>query len=401
LHQVQFAPDAKRKVEWTYDHQGRKIRQTTYDGSSGSYVVSNDLQFVYDGWHCLAELENLSPQSSVLRTYTWGLDLSNSLDGAGGVGGLLLVNSAAAGVHFAAYDGNGNVVALVGSDTGQQTAFYEYSPFGETLRSTGSMAKENPYRFSTKPTEDTMQFIPYEFRAYRPDIGRWLSREPLDELAFFRSYVSPQTLEESEMFEAERLRYGINTYLFVDNIPTQYLDRDGARKTPYDGDVQVTAQNRRSPPKGMELVKVEKCHILLIYGHNYASTFFVGNKKKEGVQWIWNIVPKDDNQPKDSAYAAVIACNAHLVPNEIPLPGYTPVDKIIPVKDPSADTDLSREAGKVNKAAEAAAKDICKRKDQCGCKKVYIDVKPYGLSTWEKWSYPAPYKKTIKCKGVN
>ena len=28
---------SRRKVEWKYDWQGRRIRQTTYDGSSGSY----------------------------------------------------------------------------------------------------------------------------------------------------------------------------------------------------------------------------------------------------------------------------------------------------------------------------------------------------------------------------
>ena len=35
------------------------------------------------------------------------------MQGAGGVGGLLEVSDAANGVHFAAFDGNGNVAALV------------------------------------------------------------------------------------------------------------------------------------------------------------------------------------------------------------------------------------------------------------------------------------------------
>ena len=41
---------SKRKVVWEFDGQGRRIRQTTYNGSSGSYVVTEDLKFVSDGW---------------------------------------------------------------------------------------------------------------------------------------------------------------------------------------------------------------------------------------------------------------------------------------------------------------------------------------------------------------
>jgi len=191
IESLTSAPSAsKRKVEWTYDYQGRKVRQTTHDGSSGSYVVTGDLKFVYDAWHNLAELN--ATNNAVLRSYVWGLDLSGTTDGAGGVGGLLLLNSTANGVHFTAMDGNGNVVALLSADSGQQTASYEYSPFGETLRSVGSMAKENPYRFSTKRTEDTTQFIPYDFRTYRTDIGRWLSRDPIGEDGGVALYVHTQ-----------------------------------------------------------------------------------------------------------------------------------------------------------------------------------------------------------------
>jgi RHS repeat-associated protein len=196
------APTAsKRKVEWTYDHQGRRIRQITYEGSSGSYVVTGDLKFVYDAWQNLAELN--ATNNAVLRSYVWELDLSGTTAGAGGVGGLLLVNSAAAGVHFAAYDGNGNVTALVGANDGTASGSYEYSPFGETLRATGLMANENPYRFSTKRTDATTGSILYEYRAYDPIKGRWLSRDPLQELG------------------------GLHLYLSLGNDPINYIDPFG------------------------------------------------------------------------------------------------------------------------------------------------------------------------------
>jgi hypothetical protein len=63
---------------------------------------------------------------ALIRSYAWGVDLSGTETGAGGVGGLLWVNSAASGVHYCVYDGNGNVMALVSATNGTATAQYEY-----------------------------------------------------------------------------------------------------------------------------------------------------------------------------------------------------------------------------------------------------------------------------------
>ncbi|NMC83031.1 MAG: RHS repeat-associated core domain-containing protein, partial [Armatimonadetes bacterium] len=183
LKQVESKSDApslsRRKVTWEFDGQGRRIRQTAYDGSSGSYVVKEDLKFLSDGWAHIAELN--ATNNALVRSYVWGLDLSGSQAGAGGVGGLLIVHSVANGAHFCAFDGNGNVVALVKATDGTETARYEYGPFGEVIRATGTMAKENPFRFSTKRTDNNPDFVLYEYRLYSPSMGRWLSRDPIEE----------------------------------------------------------------------------------------------------------------------------------------------------------------------------------------------------------------------------
>jgi hypothetical protein len=169
---------SKRKVLWEFDAKGRRIRQTTYDGSSGSYVVTEDLKFLSDGWRHIGELN--ATNDALVRSYVWGLDLSGSLDGAGGVGGLLMLNSAANGVHFYAYDGNGNVAALVKGSDGAVSANYEYEPFGQVLRATGPMAIENRFEFSTKRRDRTTDLELYEFRARRTDLA-WLNRDPFEE----------------------------------------------------------------------------------------------------------------------------------------------------------------------------------------------------------------------------
>ena len=58
------------------------VRRTEYNDSSGSYVITNDLKFLHDGWHYLAELN--ATNNALVRSYLWGSDLSGSMTGAGG-----------------------------------------------------------------------------------------------------------------------------------------------------------------------------------------------------------------------------------------------------------------------------------------------------------------------------
>ena len=115
------------------------------------------------GWNPIAQLNTTN--NNVVQSYLWGLDLSGSLQGAGGVGGLLEVNDPANGIHFVAYDGNGNVAGLAKATDGSSSAVYEYGPFGELLRATGPMAKANPFRFSTKYQDDETDLLYYGYRS--------------------------------------------------------------------------------------------------------------------------------------------------------------------------------------------------------------------------------------------
>jgi len=122
-----------RRVEWRYDALGRRIRQTTSTWlvQSNLWAVTEDLKFLSDPLLFARQVVDLNASNNVaVRTYVWGLDLSERMDGAGGVGGLLWMtlhtgSGPAAGTHFAAYDGNGKVVALSAASDGSETARYE------------------------------------------------------------------------------------------------------------------------------------------------------------------------------------------------------------------------------------------------------------------------------------
>jgi len=174
-------PSATRlKLDFEYDAKGRRIQKVASTWNGSSYVAQSTNRFLYDGWNLLAELNNVN---ALVRSYVWGLDLSGSEQGAGGVGGLL--NVAYYGTQttngFAAFDGNGNVAALVNAADGNAVANYEYDPFGQTIRATGLMARYNPFRFSTKYQEDESDFAYYGYRHLNPSTGRWLNRDPIGE----------------------------------------------------------------------------------------------------------------------------------------------------------------------------------------------------------------------------
>jgi len=190
----------------------------------------HDVRYVYDGWNLLA---SLNPASSVRQAYLWGLDMSGTMQGAGGVGGLLAITDASQGSHFCAYDGNGNVTALVKADGAGLTAQYEYGPFGELLSATGPMAKANPFRFSTKYQDDETDLIYYGYRYYNASTGRWPSRDPFGEVG------------------------GLNLMGFTDNNPVDKWDILG-QETPGKQKCQQMVNNALA--KQSELIDLLKKH---------------------------------------------------------------------------------------------------------------------------------------------
>ena len=73
-----------------------------------------------------------------------------------------------------------------------------------TLRTTGDpIAFENPFRFSTKYTDQESGFLNYGRRLYNPTTGRWLSKDPIEEDG------------------------GLNLYGFVYNSPLNFWDMLG------------------------------------------------------------------------------------------------------------------------------------------------------------------------------
>ncbi|MCK9305356.1 MAG: RHS repeat-associated core domain-containing protein [Bacteroidales bacterium] len=166
--------------EYAYDYQSRRISKTTLTPNPYSSLTT---KYIWDGWNIAAEIiiDHITPVTNI-NYYTWGLDLSGTLQGAGGVGGLLSdtkVSSSETNAYFAVGDANGNVTEYVDS-TGAIAAHGEHNAFGETKLS-GSMKDQFTHWFSTKPFDRETGLVVYQRRYYDPLLGVWLSRDPITE----------------------------------------------------------------------------------------------------------------------------------------------------------------------------------------------------------------------------
>jgi RHS repeat-associated protein len=166
---MSVSTDGVQIATFAYDGTQRRIRKETPAGAS---------DFFYDGWNMVEE-RLAGGAAQVTNGYVWGLDLSGTMQGAGGIGGLVARCSLAGdSPAFYCADANGNVTALF-ADDGTNVARYVYDPYGTVVNRSGALADENVYRFSTKYADDETGLVYYGYRYYSPGLGRWLSRDPL------------------------------------------------------------------------------------------------------------------------------------------------------------------------------------------------------------------------------
>ncbi len=176
------------KVEFAYDGLGRR-RITRDYGWNGTWNLTNEVRYVYDRRLVIQERDgNNVPKV----TYTRGLDLSGSLQGVGGIGGLLARSQAYNAGNWATHlfyhsDSSGNVTSLISTNQGI-AASYQYDPFGYLIALDGSQAAGNLVRFSSKEFHANSGLYYFGFRYYDPNLQRWLNQDPLGELSSLHLY---------------------------------------------------------------------------------------------------------------------------------------------------------------------------------------------------------------------
>jgi RHS repeat-associated protein len=173
-----------------YDGFGRLRELAEYGTNAGPTGV---VRYVWNGWQPVGELDS---SNRLIRTFTWGPDLSGTLGGAGGIGGLLAIRERGTN-YYCRTDGKGNVTEVCWSN-GTVRASYTYAPFGALLSQTNTY--NQPFRFQTKLHHARSGLVYFGYRWYDPATGRWFSRDPLEEHG------------------------GINLYAYCANNPVNFTD---------------------------------------------------------------------------------------------------------------------------------------------------------------------------------
>ena len=183
-----------------YDHIGRRVKKITPEATYTCF---------YDGWllvkevversgdtrrcgvsprHCggAGSSTSLGEDAAGSRVsmedvieYHWGKDLSGTIGGAGGVGGLLYVKINGV-IYVPWYDAYGNIMGYWDAE-GHIVAEYTYDAFGKLIASSGPMADAFSLRYSTKYFDPETGFYYYGYRFYSPELKRWITRDPIGE----------------------------------------------------------------------------------------------------------------------------------------------------------------------------------------------------------------------------
>ena len=97
---------------------------------------------------------------------------------------------------FYAFDGNKNVSDVFYRMTSNGIgAHYDYAPFGATTRTHRDSSASfdivalNPFRFSSEYYDSELDLVYYNYRHYSPSLGRFLSRDPIEEQGGLNLYA--------------------------------------------------------------------------------------------------------------------------------------------------------------------------------------------------------------------
>jgi RHS repeat-associated protein len=228
------------KTEFTYDGLMRMRKRKEFTWSGSTWVQTNEIRYLCDGRSVIQERD---ANNLPLVTYTRGNDLNGTLQGGGGIGGLLArtdnrqltAGSSTATVYYFS-DANGNIMALAYTN-GLIAARYSYDPFGNVITMNGPLAAANKYRFSSKELIEGAELYYYGYRFYSPNLQRWLNRDPLGDTGGLVNQVVDITRNQentstdestSELFDAW---VGINKNLYggIGNNPVNVLDYFGLK----------------------------------------------------------------------------------------------------------------------------------------------------------------------------
>ncbi|MCD8283813.1 MAG: RHS repeat-associated core domain-containing protein, partial [Opitutae bacterium] len=214
-----------RPTTWTKRETGEKIymmfdalgRRTEKRVLNASGVRTLRERYVYNGFLCVQILDGDS-NNAVIKEFVWDptesvatrpLAFSHVRESLN-----LLYN----------FDGNKNVSEVFYlAEANGIGAHYDYAPFGAVCRTTRATRvtgfdaiEQNPFRFSSEFHDPELDLVYYNYRHYSPTLGRFLSRDPIEEqgglnlYAFLRNQFGVLDVFGLDSYSTPPSAYGAN-----------------------------------------------------------------------------------------------------------------------------------------------------------------------------------------------
>lgn len=166
LNRLTKISNERHLIEYTYDLIGRRMSRSIVDLNEGSKKV---LYFIYDGE---SEIGAVDSDGQIVELRILG-------PGKGAEIGAAIAIELKDRVYAPIHDHRGSVCCLLDAESGNSAMSYRYTAFGEVNAKCDETSVSNPWQFSSKRYEDESGLVFFGKRYYDPEIGRWITPDPL------------------------------------------------------------------------------------------------------------------------------------------------------------------------------------------------------------------------------
>ncbi len=182
-------------VECGYDSLGRRFEKKV--SVAGTLVLHE--RYAYRGFLQIAAFDVAGTQEPTLKRVIYWDPTEETATRP------LAVNILGDNVYFPTVDLTKNVCELV-DFYGNAAATYDYAPFGNVSAASpaGTTVPANPLQWSSEIYDSELDLVYYNYRHYSPSLGRFLSRDPIEEQGGVNLYAF---VENQILFQVDMLGF--------------------------------------------------------------------------------------------------------------------------------------------------------------------------------------------------